>query len=145
MPEPTPTIAGSFSDDACDPGCMQRGRTTIVWSMIAAASLVASTATIKLGDPSPGWTLLIGMLPIPALAAMYWAMFRTVRRADEMQRQKTLEALGLTVIVSSLILFSMGQFQRVGLYEASDFSDAWIVITFAYLACYGLVALRYRA
>ena len=146
MTDPNPTLVNSDhgppneSDQACGGG---RGP-VLIWALSAAGAMIATALMLRFTEVAGATEFIVAMLPIPVLAGMYWAIFRVVQNLDEMQRRMKLEALGLTVIVSSLILFTMGQLERIGVYEPSNFSDAWLIITFTYMAAYGLVALRYR-
>lgn len=117
----------------------------LAWSIMAALGMIGSALILRTTEISGVARFAVAMAPVPLLACMYWAMFRVVQRVDEMQRKMKLEALGLTVILASLILFTTGQLERVGIYEHTDPSAAWLVITFTFLAATGLVHLRYRA
>ena len=133
--------------DECDPVATCHGRRgpVLFWSISAAVGMVASSLVLNYTEVSGAFEFTVAMLPVPLLAGMYWAMFRVAQSVDEMQRKMKLEALGLTVIVASLIFFALGQFERIGIYEPLDFSDDWLIITFSFMACYALVHLRYRA
>lgn len=137
----TPAVGDGFDPEAT---CQGRRGPVLFWSVAAALGMIGSSLVLKLTGISGAAEFAVSMVPVPLLGAMYWAMFRVVQNVDEMQRKMKLEALGLTVIVSSLIFFTIGQLERVGVYEPEDFSDAWLIITFAFLACSGLVHLRYR-
>lgn len=131
-------------DASCDaPGQAGRGP-VLAWSILAALGMIGSALILRTTDISGVARFAVAMAPVPLLACMYWAMFRVVQRIDEMQRKMKLEALGLTVILASLILFTTGQLERVGIYEHTDPSVAWLVVTFTFIAATGLVHLRYR-
>jgi len=141
---PTPP-ADEITEDR-DPICNCPGRRgpTLAWSLAAAISMIAAAMILKFTDISGAAELAVAMSPVPILAGMYWAIFRVVQSVDEMQRKMKLEALGLTVIGSSLIFFTIGQLERIEVYQPGNFGDAWLIITFTYMAAYGLVSLRYR-
>lgn len=141
-PENHPTSTDDFDPDAT---CQGRRGPVLIWSLLAAFGMIASMLVMELTEITGAAEFAVAMVPIPLLAGMYWAMFRVTQNLDEMQRQMRLEALGLTVIVASLIFFTIGQLDRVGVYAPKDFSDAWLIITLTFMACYGLVSLRYRA
>ncbi len=144
QPHSTPPT-GDFPEDH-DPICNCPGKRgpTLAWALAAAISMIAAALILKLTDISGAAELAVALFPVPILAGMYWAIFRVVQSVDEMQRKMKLEALGLTVIGSSLIFFIIGQLERIEVYEPGNFSDAWIIITFTYIAAFGLVSLRYR-
>lgn len=145
MPESTPPAQSPPIEEDPVATCHGRRGPVLFWAVAAAVGMIGSSLVLRLTGISGAGEFAVAMAPVPLLAGMYWAMFRVTQNLDEMQRQMRLEALGLTVIVASLIFFTVGQLERVGVYEPKDFSDAWLIITFAFMGCYGLVHLRYRA
>lgn len=141
-PAPSADEIPEDRDPICE--CPGRRGPPLAWALAAAISMIAAAMVIKFTDISGAAELAVALFPVPILAGMYWAIFRVVQSVDEMQRKMKLEALGLTVIGSSLIFFIIGQLERIEVYEPGNFSDAWIIITFTYIAAYGLVSLRYR-
>lgn len=145
MPETHPPAERPAGEEDPIVTCHARRGPVLAWALAAALGMIAAALVLRLTDISGAAGFVVAMAPVPLMAGMYWAMFRVTQNLDEMQRQMRLEALGLTVIVSSLIFFTIGQLDRIGVYEPDNFTDAWLIITFAFMGCYGLVHLRYRA
>jgi len=139
---PGPAPADNFDPDST---CQGRRGPVLAWSVAAALGMIASSMVLNFTDVTGAAEFAAAMAPVPLLAGMYWAMFRVTQHLDEMQQRIKLEALGLTVIIASFIFFTIGQLERIGVYAPEDFSAAWLIITFSFMACYTLVHLRYRA
>lgn len=142
IPTPEPPLEpGEPLGSACGRG----GRTVLVASGVLLVIMVTQSILLKYAGPWQPWAeVMIAMLPIVGFAVLFWTMWRHGRTLDEMQRRMQLEALGLTVIVSSLICISIGQFQKIGVLDKTKLDDAWVIIAFTYVGAMLLTKLRYR-
>jgi len=126
-------------------GCGRGGRSVLIASGVLLVVMVAQSLLLKYAGPWQPWAeITIAMAPVAAFAVMFWTMWRHVRELDEMQRRMQLEALGLTVIVASLICITIGQLQKIGVLEKTMLDDAWAIIAFTYVGAMLLTKLRYR-
>lgn len=113
----------------------QSNRRYLVRFTLAMASymvlLVAGLAWLGfLADDSP-WRVVAIALPIPALVAVVWAVYRYIMEADEMLSRDTTRALAIGFGVGSVVTFSYGLFQLVGAPPLN-----WMFVWAVYAVCW---------
>jgi hypothetical protein len=79
------------------------------------------------------WRFVVVLLPLPAVAAVVWALWRYVVESDEMQARIQLEALAVGVAIAVLLGFGYGQLESVGAPHLP-----WIWVTPLLIAGYGI-------
>ena len=124
--------------------CHNGSPAVLVWSLLAAAVMLVTSLLGAWRDWSLAAQILIALLPIAPFVGMFISMIRASRRLDEMQRRIQLEALAITVVASSLIFITIGQFQEMGLIAQTELTMAWVVIALTYIGSYLLVKRWYH-
>lgn len=83
------------------------------------------------------------LLPLPAVLAVAWSLWRLVVEADEFQAKLLLESLGIAVAGTGVCAFAYGMLQIAGLPPLP-----WVWVTALLMAWFGIGALitnlRYR-
>lgn len=90
---------------------LERTRATMRDMLPAAAVLLASQLSLELLDPKGGasfWNLLWCLLPLLPSAWLVWAQVRALRRADEYQRIRQLEAMAIGFATAVLLAMTGG-------------------------------------
>lgn len=99
-------------------------------------------ATNALPEAS-AWRYLTVLLPVPAVIAGTWALWRFVVETDEFQSRQLLESLGIAVAGTVVTSFAYGMLQFVGAPQLN-----WVWITALLMVWFGIGAmvtrLRYR-
>ena len=108
-------------------------------------SYAAARYAIDAWDPKPHWDLAIATLPVFAFYWFVWVVERNLKNADELRRRIHLEALGLSFLVTMLVLMLLGLLDgssggRLGL----SLRDMWAVLPPLYGLCFLAVNQRYR-
>ncbi len=105
--------------------------------------LVNLPLTNSLSADSP-WRYVTILLPIPAVMAVAWALWRYVVESDELQSRQLLEGFGIAFAGTAICSFAYGMLQIVGAPPLS-----WIWVTPLLLAWFGVASfitwLRYRS
>lgn len=125
--------------------CFRQNRWPLIAAIAFILTVLASTVLLKAWAWSGPAEIAIALLPVAPLMLMFGAMVRCIRKLDELEQRIQLEALAIAVIVSSLICFTVGQLQRVDAVGPTKLSEAWVVLSLAYLGAVVLVKRKYRA
>ncbi len=112
--------------------------------MIAYTALLMVGVTVARAIPDSPWRYAAVLLPLPAVIAAAWALWRYVIEADELQSRLLLEGLGIAVAGTSISSFAYGMLQTVG---APALGWVWVLpLLMAWFGVGALVTtLRYRA
>jgi hypothetical protein len=108
-------------------------------------SYVAARYAIDAWEPKPHWDIAIASFPVFAFYWFVWIVQRNLKAADEMRRRIHLEALGLSFLVTMLVLMLLGLLDgpsggRLGL----SLRDIWAVLPPLYGLCFLAANHRYR-
>lgn len=108
-------------------------------------SYVAARNAIDAWNPKPHWDIAIASFPVFAFYWFVWVVQRNLKAADEMRRRIHLEALGLSFLVTMLVLMLLGLLDgpsggRLGL----SLRDIWAVLPPLYGLCFLAASQRYR-
>jgi hypothetical protein len=113
-------------------------------SMLAYLVILLGSITLlnNMGSTSP-WRIPLTLVPMVPLVGVLIAVLRWLRRVDELERQKTLEALGFAFAGTALVTFSYGFLQNVGFPQVSWFF-VWPVMAMLWLIGRRIANRRYR-
>lgn len=81
---------------------------------IVAYGVLLTVALLVAGQLSGTPRILVMLVPVPALLAVVWAVWRYLREVDEMLRERLLRSLALGFAIGSVLTFSYGLMQSVG-------------------------------
>jgi hypothetical protein len=96
---------------------LARNRAIARDTLPAAVVLIASQASLELLDPKGGasvWNLLWCLVPLLPSGWLVWAQVRALRRADEYQRLRQLEAMAIGFAAAVLISMTGGLLDAAG-------------------------------
>lgn len=106
--------------------------------LLAAALLLANTMAEGVGR------VLLGLLPIPAILFVAWAVIQYSREADEFARRQLTESLAIGFAFGSALVASYGLLDSFGAPQLS-----WMFAFATYMMCWAIgsavVAMRYRS
>lgn len=124
-------------------GSGRRYTVRFVIAMVSYVVLLLVGLTIARAVPESPWRYAAVLLPVPAVVALTWALWRFVVEADELQARMLLEALGIAVAGSAICSFTYGMLQLVGAPQLG-----WIWVVPLLMAWFGVGAIassvRYR-
>lgn len=86
--------------------------------------------------------LAVMVVPVPALLAVVWAVWRYFREVDEMLRERLLHSLALGFGIGSVLTFSYGLMQTVGAPDV-PWTMVWPVYAVSWLVATVLVRRRH--
>ena len=115
-------------------------RPVFVWAMLA---LIAELAVERFGGGTHPWPLSLTLLPIFPMLMFVVALFRSVRRMDEMQRQICLQSAYAAFLLTLLATLIFAALDRARLYSA-HWDDVGTVMMFLWGCSYVFYAGRYR-
>ncbi len=115
----------------------------IAWSLVVAATMIASSVLIRTCEMPVVVKLLTALTPVVPFVFVLLMMVRAARHLDEMWSRVQAEALAGTVILTAIGSFVWGQLQKAGFVEAADVSLLWPVMALLYGACFALARRRY--
>ena len=137
----TPRERKSTSDAARDRAAIRDVGPGLVLLLVLQASLLM----LDPDGSASAWNLVWSLLPLVPFCWLVWAQVRSVRRADEYQRIRQLEALAIG-FAGFMVLAMTG-----GLLDAAGIGDAaqWLQITFiggtlTWVAALGIITWRDR-
>jgi hypothetical protein len=131
--------AASPSARAC-----RRGTALILLaSLVVAGAMLLSSALLRL-EPHGAARVAVALLPLPPLLAMFYVIRRVITGLDELHVRMQLEALAGSFVLDCVLIVLVGQLQRAGYVEPGNWSDVYALMSLSYVACYLLVAWRYR-
>ncbi len=106
--------------------------------LLVAALLLANTMVDGVGR------VLLGLLPIPAILFVAWAVVQFSREADEFARRQLTESLAIGFAFGSALVASYGLLDSFGAPPLS-----WMFAFATYMLCWAVgaivVSLRYRS
>jgi hypothetical protein len=113
----------------------------VVWLVTYAASRFVMEKWL----PVSPWDILFASPPIFGFFWFVWAVQRSLRSSDEMQRRIHLEALALAFSTSMLVLMFLGLMDGIpaGGLEL-PLRDVWFVLPVIYGICFAIAKQRYR-
>jgi hypothetical protein len=87
----------------------------------------------------------IALMPVPVFALYLWQAVRSIRGADEFERQVHLEALAVAFPLTLLLLTTLALMQRAVFLNPEDWGYAhiWIYLPLFYLGGLALARKRY--
>jgi hypothetical protein len=90
--------------------------------------------------------VLIALVPVPATAALLFALVRSIRKLDELQVRIQLEALAVAYPLAMLLLMTLGLLQLAVVLSPHDWSyrHVWPFLAIFYVAGLALANRRYR-
>ena len=90
--------------------------------------------------------VLIALVPVPATAALLFALIRSIRKLDELQVRIQLEALAVAYPLAMLLLMTLGLLQLAVTLSPLDWSyrHVWPFLAIFYVAGLALANRRYR-
>jgi hypothetical protein len=90
--------------------------------------------------------VMIALAPVPATAALLFALVRAIRRMDELQVRIQLEALAVAYPLAILLLMTLGLLQLAVDLSPHDWSyrHVWPYLVLFYIAGLSLANRRYR-
>ena len=90
--------------------------------------------------------VLIALFPVPATAALLFALVRAIRRMDELQTRMQLEALAVAYPLAMLLLMTLGLLQLAVNLSPHDWSyrHVWPFLLIFYAGGLALANRRYR-
>jgi hypothetical protein len=100
-------------------------------ALTAYAVVLVAAITVVNANPDAWWRYLVVLVPMAPCAAVVRAVLRFLRGTDELQRQIQLEALAFAFAAGSLLTFSYGFLQTVGLPDVS-----WLMVWPVFAACW---------
>lgn len=109
----------------------------VTYGLLLVAALTVSS---RLTGPI---RMVVMALPVPALLAVVWAVWRYLREVDEMVRQRLLHGLALGFAVGSVLTFSYGLLQTVGA-PPLPWTLVWPVYAASWLVASVVISVRER-
>lgn len=108
-------------------------------AMVAYAVLLVGGILLAQAAGDSPWRFAAMALPLPAIAAIVWAVARYAREADEMQSADLARSLAIAFGAGSAITFTYGLMQSVGAPSLN-----WMFVWPVYAACWLVAALLVR-
>ncbi|USN99792.1 MAG: hypothetical protein H6810_03790 [Phycisphaeraceae bacterium] len=125
--------------------CHAQGKAPVLWSLATAGAMFAAVLLRKWFEWPRAALVVLALLPVLPLIGMCVAMARASSRLDELQRRIQLEALGLTVLVMSVVLVSLGMLESFGLIGHFDPTMAWVLMVAIYVISFWWIGRKYRS
>jgi hypothetical protein len=100
-------------------------------ALLAYAVVLVVALLLLRGEPDAWWRYPVALAPVVPCLGVVRAALRFLRGSDELVRRIQLEALAFAFAAGSLLTFSYGFLQLVGLPEAS-----WLMVWPVYAGCW---------
>jgi hypothetical protein len=122
-----------------------KSRSTPWLGVLWLAMYFAARLLLKNQELPTGARVGIALMPVPVFAAYLWQAVRSIRGADEFERQIHLEALAVAFPLTLLLLTTLALMQRAVVLNPEDWSYAhiWIYLPIFYLGGLTLARKRY--
>lgn len=122
------------------PGVRYIGR-LITGIAVYVAGLVGAAAIVHTAGEGPG--VLPGLLTLPGIAIVVWAVLAYYGEADEFERRKLGEAILIGFLVGVPVILAVGVLQYFGL-PPINWMGAYVILMTAWLLGAVVTAIRYR-
>lgn len=126
------------------PNYLKRYLTRFFIGMGGYGILLAVALSIAGTIPEGPERVLLGLLPVPAVLFIAWALIQFSREADEFARRQLTESLSIGFAFGSALVVSYGLLDSFGAPHLS-----WMFAFATYMLCWAIgsvvVAARYRA
>jgi len=116
---------------------------TMAAGIVTAACVLTASALLRIPHLSREMKYVFAAIPVPAYAFLLWAIVRSVRAMDEMQRRIQLEAYATALVGTLLTTIGYGFLQKVGM-PHENWAWVSIVVFVFYMIGYFAAARHYR-
>jgi hypothetical protein len=115
----------------------------LVTLVASAIDIVAGwmLARLQLG---PAARIAVALLPVPGNIALVALVLRRIRKLDEFQKRLHFEAVVVAFLMTGVVVFVYGYFQKAHLVGPLNTAFIWVFMSFSYALGYFFAVRQYR-